>query len=303
MHTDRDMTRIVRSWMDEGATALPERVLDAVLDQVPTTPQRRSLWPSRRSIDMNSTLKMALGAAAVIVIALVGFNLLPRSGEVGGQAGPSATAIPTQAPVATDTPSASAALSLPAGPMEPGTYRVDDPKDTAVPFTVTVPAGWRGRSDGFVHKNPDSAAELGVTPFNVTHVYTDACDAEGTLTEIGPTVDDLLQALADQDGSDASAPVDVTLGGYPAKRVDMSIPADLDLSTCRHPNILIQIWADEAETSYFAISADQVGRQFAVYVADVEGIRAVVLPGAGVEAPETDIAELDDIIASIEFQP
>ena len=46
MSTDRDTTRIVRSWLEEGATALPDRVLDAVLDQVPTTRQRRARWPA-----------------------------------------------------------------------------------------------------------------------------------------------------------------------------------------------------------------------------------------------------------------
>ena len=29
MSSDRDTTRIVRSWLDEGVTALPDRVLDA----------------------------------------------------------------------------------------------------------------------------------------------------------------------------------------------------------------------------------------------------------------------------------
>ena len=48
MSTERDVTRIVRSWLEEGATALPDRVLDAVLDQVPATSQRRPLWPARR---------------------------------------------------------------------------------------------------------------------------------------------------------------------------------------------------------------------------------------------------------------
>ena len=43
MSTDRDVTRIVRSWLEEGVTALPDRVLDAVLDQLPATPQRRAL--------------------------------------------------------------------------------------------------------------------------------------------------------------------------------------------------------------------------------------------------------------------
>jgi hypothetical protein len=31
MSTDRDTTRIVRSWLEEGVAALPDRVLDTVL--------------------------------------------------------------------------------------------------------------------------------------------------------------------------------------------------------------------------------------------------------------------------------
>ena len=38
MSAERDETRIVRSWLEEGVTVLPDRVLDAVLDQVPATP-------------------------------------------------------------------------------------------------------------------------------------------------------------------------------------------------------------------------------------------------------------------------
>ena len=42
MTTDRETTRIVRSWLQLGVDRLPERVLDAVLDVLPATPQRRS---------------------------------------------------------------------------------------------------------------------------------------------------------------------------------------------------------------------------------------------------------------------
>ena len=72
MSTDRDTTRIVRSWLEVGATALPDRVLDAVLDQLPTTPQRRSWWPARRFLDMNTSIKLAIAAAAVVVVAVRG---------------------------------------------------------------------------------------------------------------------------------------------------------------------------------------------------------------------------------------
>ena len=74
MSTDRDVTRIVRSWLEDGATALPDRVLDNVLDQLPTTSQRRAWWPARRLREMNSALKFAIAATAVVVVAIVGIN-------------------------------------------------------------------------------------------------------------------------------------------------------------------------------------------------------------------------------------
>jgi hypothetical protein len=93
MSTDRDVERIVRSWMDEGVTVLPDRVLDLVLDQIPATPQRRSWWPSRRFPVMTNAVRIAVAAVAAVAIAILGISLLPKSG-VGG---PSATATPLPA--------------------------------------------------------------------------------------------------------------------------------------------------------------------------------------------------------------
>ena len=42
MSTDRDVTQSVRSWLEDGVTRLPDNILDAVLDELPTTPQRRA---------------------------------------------------------------------------------------------------------------------------------------------------------------------------------------------------------------------------------------------------------------------
>ena len=79
MTTERDVNRIVRSWMSEGVTALPDYVLDAVLDQLPATPQRRATrWRVQRYIEMNKPLAIGLVvAAAVLVLALIGLNLGP----------------------------------------------------------------------------------------------------------------------------------------------------------------------------------------------------------------------------------
>jgi hypothetical protein len=76
MSTDRDVTRIVRSWLDEGVTQLPDRVLDAVLDQVPATSQRRAWWPAWRFLTVNATLRYGIAAVVVAVAAIVGFSLI-----------------------------------------------------------------------------------------------------------------------------------------------------------------------------------------------------------------------------------
>jgi hypothetical protein len=101
--TDHDLDRIVRSWMDEGVTQLPDRVLDLVLDQVPATPQRRPSWLARRFAPMNTYGRLGLMAAALLALAIVGIGLFRPSTDIG--------------PPPSSTPSASSSL-LPWPPSE-----------------------------------------------------------------------------------------------------------------------------------------------------------------------------------------
>jgi Tol biopolymer transport system component len=81
MSSDRDVNRIVRSWLDDGVTVLPERVLDAVLDQLSATPQRRPAWVARKLPLMNSGIvRFGLAAAAVVAIAVIGVSLQTGDG-------------------------------------------------------------------------------------------------------------------------------------------------------------------------------------------------------------------------------
>ena len=97
MTTDRDpRSRIVLSWLREDQHENAERVLLRALDEVDTTPQRRSWWPAWRISEMNKLALTAVVAAAVLLVAVVGYNLLPGLG-VGG---PGATPSPSPAPLA-----------------------------------------------------------------------------------------------------------------------------------------------------------------------------------------------------------
>jgi hypothetical protein len=90
MSQERDVTRLVRSWIREDHHESADRILGVVLDRLDTTPQRRSWWPAWRSNRMNTYAKLIAAAAAVLIVAVVGYQFLPSNGGVGGQ--------PTMAP-------------------------------------------------------------------------------------------------------------------------------------------------------------------------------------------------------------
>ena len=78
-------TRIVLSWLREDAHEDAQRFLLRALDEVETTPQRRSWWPAWRSNRMNTYAKLIAAAAAVLLVAVVGYQVLPGNAGVGGQ--------------------------------------------------------------------------------------------------------------------------------------------------------------------------------------------------------------------------
>ena len=86
MTTERDpRTRIVLSWLREEAHENAERVLLRALDEVDTTPQRWSRWPAWRTNRMNPYAKLIAAAAAVLLVAVVGYRFLPGNGGVGSR--------------------------------------------------------------------------------------------------------------------------------------------------------------------------------------------------------------------------
>jgi hypothetical protein len=89
MSADRDVTRIVRSWLHEDAHEDADRVLDMVLDLVDTTPQRRPSWLARRTPTMNNYARLGLVAAAVLAVVIVGIGLFGRLPNVGPAPSPS----------------------------------------------------------------------------------------------------------------------------------------------------------------------------------------------------------------------
>jgi hypothetical protein len=283
MTTERDpRTRIVVSWLREDAHEDAERVLLRALDEVDATSQRGGSWPFRWLDDNRSFARLALAAAAVVVIALAGMQFLPRSGTSGGQPSPTQ---PTPTPTPTTTP---AYAQLTKGPLAPGRYALYD----ALVTSVEVPAGWIGKPP-FVRKIRADGASLWWGPAGpVSQVFSDACKGPN-LTPVDGTVRGLVDALDAQVGTDATIS-EVTLGGVAATRVELV----KDLASCSGgADAGLNLWSDP--TGMTGLSP---GARGIVYVLEKDG-ELVVFIGIDYKAPPSDDAELEGVIASTQFGP
>ena len=103
MTTPRDPDRLIRAFLAEGPTDLPDRTYDAIRSDIERTRQRVVFGPWRLT-PMNTYVKLAIAAAAVVVVAVVGINLLPAgNGQIGGP-GPSPSPAPSPSPTPTPSP-------------------------------------------------------------------------------------------------------------------------------------------------------------------------------------------------------
>ncbi len=290
MSTDRDATRIVRSWLEEGVTTLPDRVLDVVLDQIPATPQRRSWWPARRFIHMNSVARAAIAAAAVIVASVAAIRLLPGA-DVG-------TTTPTPTPITTPIASPTVPPELSAGLIAPGVYTFSNPNFTNSPFTLTIPAGWTFDANGFIEKGDWGATGVMLTTWTISHVFNDSC-RDRTLVEAG-TRDTLVAALAAQTGHDTSGPTEVTIGGIPATRFGFSLAADFDVATC--DDEMVRLWPDPGPDLNGGFVMNR-GNTITIDVVESVGKITVLISVRNTDTTAADVAALQAVMDSIEFLP
>ena len=185
------------------------------------------------------------------------------------------------------------------GEYEPGIYRVASGDAATVPFTLTVPAGWVGENGGqTISKHPDEAGEVGINSYIVSEIDSDSCAAFEPIP-VGPLAGDLATALTQQPGAAASGHVDINLGGYPGQRIDLTIPGELDLAACRLRGVGLHIWEAVGGKNFVLYENGSAS----VYTADVDGNRAVFSAQWKASSTADDIAELNSIIESIEFEP
>jgi hypothetical protein len=284
MSTDRETTHAVRSWLEDGVTRLPDRVLDAVLDQVPATPQRRPLWRAWRFPNVTNPVRYAIAAAAVLVVALIGYQFLPTS-DIG--------APPSAAPTASPSPAATVTPLLPlTDSLAAGTYRPYPDLD----IRVDAPAGWSTCCENpawIIHKN--ESALVFFEDYTELTVHQDPCNWKTGPSSEPRGAEAIANAIAAQDGSLMPAPEATTVGGRPAFHVRVAVPAEIDQETCDEGQYT---WWAVPGGSRYAQGDDQIED---VYILDVDGRTLGFDLSHFPDTPAADVAAIEAILASVQI--
>lgn len=252
---------------------------------------------------MNKIVGFGLAAAAVVAAVLIGSQLLGSPGSNIG--GPDSEPTPTAEPTATlePTPSPSPRAGLPDGAF------VITNTDAPVRTTVNIAsAGWSALAgldaltkddDGLDPPETVGAALLAwAWPAGTGfHVYGDPCQWSTTIPEASATTpDEIVAAFAAQASTDATAPVDVTVGGYAGKAITLNVPMSFDL-----PNATREEKFADCDNDIFGFygleggieperNAQGAGQIDELWILDVDG-SIVILDATYGPATPTDLVE------------
>jgi len=258
------------------------------------------------------TLAQRLAYATVVSAGLL------LAGSCSGSAGlrdtspaptPSSSApVLTAAPTPTEPTETPAPLARPlrdqSGPktLDAGTYVLDYfPADLAFDIPEGSGPGWHvGMSTA------EAAIVLWLTPpeftylfgfWNVDNVYVDPCNAAaGELDPpIGPSVDDLVAALSNLSAFEATAPVNVTVGAFRGKEIELTA---LDAGVSCPDVIAFSSGGDHTDVP--------AGQTLRLQILGVDGVRIAMTDRPWDHDPKqtdpTAEAELQQILNSIRIE-
>jgi hypothetical protein len=296
MTAEREMTRVVRSWLREDEHESADRLLESVLDRLDTTPQRRSWWPARRYAPLNTQLRLLVALAAVVVVAVVGYQLLPRNSSTG-TGGPTPSPVMTPTPTATPTPRPTKAAVVPgAGTLSIGRHDLNL-EGVHMTFAIANP-GWISNGifgfDKGTYGTPDGRGFI-VWKDDADGVFSDPC-TQTKAPVAGPSAADMANAIAGMPSVElVSGPEAVTIGGKSAQHVVVRFPDELPCPASEY-----YIWYDTT-ISGNARYVSNPGNTIRVWIIEVDGKRVQLDGESNPGAPPEVDTELNAIVNSIQF--
>ena len=174
----------------------------------------------------------------------------------------------------------------------------DTKPDDSIGITFDVPAGWARVGTGVWPETETSLSPggAGLSFERGAWLHADPCltdervakDGAPPDIEVGPTVDDFANAIADHPVLDATTPVDVSLGGYSGKYLDLQLPAD--------PTGCDAFWPWEP-----GIYQQGPSERRHLWILDVDGVRVVVESHDYATTSAQRRTELQAIVDSIQI--
>jgi hypothetical protein len=304
MTASRDPDRLIHEFLLEGEEQLQDQVFDAVRAEIEQKRQRAGFGPWRTPT-MNKFLAIGLGAAAVVVAFLVGYQVFGSpNASVGGpgvDSTPTATAEPTQQ----STPSPSAEAGLPEGPL----LVWESPNEDAPSITVTISA------PGWTYHTQYSALEKGEGVDNMSEALVlldslppgtgfsvpgDPCQWVSTRPEtLADTPDEVVAALAAQASRNPSEPLDVTVGGYAGRMITLHVPDDADFSDCEGGGDFVSYMDEAGERWQWHQGPGQIDDFWFV---DVEGSLVEIRASYRPDTPRELLEEMRTLVESATFE-
>jgi hypothetical protein len=297
-----NIDRVLQAWMADGPAAIPDRVVDVVAARIGIQRQRRTwLFPGRSNV--NTQIKLIAALAAALVVAVVGYNLLPgTSGPGAPTIAPTPSAQPTDAP--TNTPSAAAVCPTwftdgcgdGAGILTAGSHTTQ----SFVPsFTFRVPEGWVNDGDsagifGLFPDDPANQAEFTRSGSLLHSIFLGPHPSpyficESVENNAGANAAEMVAALVANEAAETTGLVDVEIGGLTGKQFDVRLNPEWTGTCPPSPD----------EPPGFNI-ADQRTRAFLLDAPDL-GVIVMFVGSSKPADHEAFLAEAMPIIESFEF--
>jgi len=263
---------------------------------------RRMLLPGR----MTSRCKLNVAMVAIITL-------------VGCSQGPGTTATTTSSPAISNTtgePSPTSTIQdimelEGFGPLESGTYFIDPDADPSTTLRVVYDVPVEGWSQWIGAAKFADYGHVGVSIATVTNLVRHGCsDHAPADPPVGPSVDDLADALADlAPFRVTSPPEEVTIYGYSGKRLELTVP-DLPVEGSaddrRFPGCVdggLHSWIAPHLGGAFNGYNAEPGRTEELWILDVEGTRLLIEANWSPPSPPEDVAEMRAILDSIRIEP
>jgi hypothetical protein len=301
MTDSRNPDQLIRAFLSEGVEELPDRVFDSVRDQLRHNHQRVVIGPWRTPL-MTNTIRIAVAAAAVLVVAFIGFQFFGGTNVGGPAPSPSQSESPTLEP--TPSPSATPAAAFPpAGAMAVGTHSMTL---AGVPLSMELTAtGWRSNGDfgfdkgNYLSSTSDAASFILWPQSAADNTFGDPCTETPLDPPAGPSAAERAAAVSTLAGIElVSGPTAVTVGGHPAQHVVIKIP---DTIGCAPDKFYLWYDADDP-TGELGRYATALGSTIYVWIIDVDGT-IVWIDGETYATSGSGAAqEVEQIVNSIQFE-